>query len=219
MSVELEEKVAGVGALVVCPDWLDRGFLTVKELRTKRSTNKLAGMRSIPMETVEEGETHNQALQRMLCEEITPSIYLGSNLDNILLCRSQLSPGIFLYSYLLEVPWPISFRLGTDTLDVTDPMWIPRTSVLYPDPVNSFAFRPGVYETLTSFSRRLDNPQKFEAATFVNLKNLVPTEAFDLMDQGFSQTEALSRLGLVQQPYPEFQSLDRSRLGQVRLAN
>ncbi|EKD90799.1 MAG: hypothetical protein ACD_30C00090G0020 [uncultured bacterium] len=219
MNIESEERIAGVGALIVCPEWMDRGFLSIEELRAKRSTNKLAGMRSIPMETVEGEETHNQALQRMFREETIPSMNLGSSLDRTLLCSAQLSPGVVLYSYLIEVPWIIKFSSGADTQDVIEPRWIPRTSVLYPDPVNLFAFRPGVYETLVSYNRRLDNPQNFIPETFVNLKNLVSTEVFDLMDQGLSQTEALSRLGLVQQPYPDFPSLDRSRLGRVRLAS
>lgn len=217
MSLELEEKVTGVGALIVCPGWMDRGFLTIKELNSKRSTNKLAGMRSLPMETVEAGETHNLALKRMFFEETIPNPWLGGLLDTTLLCKAQLSPGVVLYSYLVEAPWQTTFSLGSDTQDVTDPHWMPRSRVLFPENNNHFAFRPGVFETIMSYNHRLRDPQNFEPQTFINLKNAVPDRVFDLMDQGVSQTEALSQLGLLPEPPLEPQLEIPHRLGQVYL--
>ena len=61
------EVVSGVGLVLF--DLIGR-ILLLKELKSKIHYCKVAGMLSVPIETIEEGESNDQALRRLIVEEI-----------------------------------------------------------------------------------------------------------------------------------------------------
>jgi len=79
MKSEAITHISGVGALIVPTDIIGNSFVTIVEQDTKRNKNKLRGMRSLPMETVEKEENHRQAIKRLFTEEVViiPSILDG----------------------------------------------------------------------------------------------------------------------------------------------
>lgn len=59
--------VSSVGLLLFAPD---KKMLIIKELTDKVQYEKVAGMLSVPIETVEPGENTLQALRRLVVEEV-----------------------------------------------------------------------------------------------------------------------------------------------------
>src|SRR3989304_9003351 len=141
MPTELVEVKAGVGALIVVPEDLNRGFLTVQELTSKRATSKLAGMKTLPMETVEPGETHEMALRRMLFESAGTGESGGEevglsfvkdedHLTKLKLARCELSPGVVLHAYLIETTPDVAIRSGSWTHEVREAEWTSLEDIL-----------------------------------------------------------------------------------------
>lgn len=58
----------GVGLILIARD--TRRILVLRELRNKPEIEKLAGMVSFPLETMEEGEDKGQVVRRLVDEEI-----------------------------------------------------------------------------------------------------------------------------------------------------
>lgn len=175
---EITENVIGVGALVVTPDFQ---FLTVEELRTKRSTRKIAGMRTAPMETVFAGESDDKALTRLFQEEV---VFNGTSLPldkKVLLCKIQLTRGIWLHGYLLQIEQPSSVVIGTEGNEVANPVWTNIDEVIYSDP-NEWLFRPGVRELILSYLNYLANPQHFSTQHFFQTRGEVPSIVFDFLE-------------------------------------
>ncbi len=56
-------------ALIVTHPYTDQ-ILTLRELESKPHLGKFADMRSIPMETMHDGETHRHAVHRLIREEL-----------------------------------------------------------------------------------------------------------------------------------------------------
>ncbi|MBI2021290.1 NUDIX hydrolase [Candidatus Daviesbacteria bacterium] len=99
MTLELNEIKAGVGALIINPEGK---FLTVRENHSRFDNQKIIGMLSFPMETVESLETHQEGMQRLLMgEEIGRVEVYETSLVQRPLNKIQLNPGIWLYTYLL----------------------------------------------------------------------------------------------------------------------
>lgn len=69
-----ERSIQAVAAMIVCPEGT---VYTVVETVDRPEYGKLTGMRTIPMETMEPGETHVQTLSRLLKEEV------GGNIVNV----------------------------------------------------------------------------------------------------------------------------------------
>lgn len=198
----MAERVAGVGALVIRGDgWQDvlsRCFLTVRELCDKRASNKLAGMLSIPMETVEPGEDLTSALGRMFEEEVVIDGLDRDALESrIKLCKCELRPGVALHTFLITPQRKIRIQIGSHPEEVNGASWTMISDVVS-SYVRPYEFRPGVYESIQSYIRFLNDPNRFETQFFAydELRCTVPEGIFDLIDSGFTQKEALSRLGL-----------------------
>lgn len=194
---EIEERTTGVGALIVVADTHRPDFLTIEETRTKRSSGKLKGMRSLPMETVEDGETHQQALARLLQEEVRlNTVCLAGELIRLKLGRYELTPGVVLHAYVIEAPRDSGISVGSG-VDVQRPEWTSIEEVLATSR-GSLRFRPGVKEIITTYLDYLQDKESFQQVIYSSdeLANTVPNDVYDLIDQGTNETEALSQLGL-----------------------
>src|SRR3989344_4633533 len=152
---EITENVIGVCALLVTSDFR---FLTVQELKTKRSTGKIAGMRTAPMETVVDGESDDDAINRLFQEEVV--LYgIQLTLDKkVLLCKIQLTKGVWLHGYLLQIEKPVLAAIGTEKHEVAGPFWTSIEEVLQSNP-DDRQFRPGVRELVLSYLTFLESPE------------------------------------------------------------
>lgn len=192
----LESKIypkAGVGALIVIPEkWQ---FLTLVELETNRPTNKLAGQRSIPMESVDYGnEDRRLAWKKLFKEEIKPVNFNPRKIDQMLLGQFELVPEIMVHMRAFLVFPTSEIGLGTHSSEVTDLKWLGFDEVLC-EPRGSVRFRPGVRDVVETFCfKYLSNPDQFRPGIcrYHELQNNIPQKVFDLIDQGFSVSKALS---------------------------
>ena len=137
----------GVGILIVTSDGK---FLSIEEKTSNRKTGKKKGARSFPMETVQGGESYQQALKRLLQEEVVLDSVAINSLKK--LCQVEIRNGVWLHSYLLHLPKSITIPVGSST-DVTDPVWVDIDQVLKNG--QGLTFRPGVRETLLEYKRYL----------------------------------------------------------------
>lgn len=62
-------RVRGVALIIEHPS--SGHILTLREMEDKPWLGKLAGMRSIPMETLRDSESHDEAIQRLIHEELS----------------------------------------------------------------------------------------------------------------------------------------------------
>ncbi|TSC89431.1 MAG: Uncharacterized protein G01um10145_588 [Microgenomates group bacterium Gr01-1014_5] len=170
----ITESVVGVGALLVTPDLK---FLTVQELENKRSTGKIAGMRTAPMETVVDGESDDDALKRLFQEEVVLDEAELPLDKKVLLCKIQLTKGVWLHGYLLQIERPVLAVIGTENHEVSDPLWTSIEEVLHSNPDNR-QFRPGVRELVFSYLNFLKSPENFSPHIYPQTQGQVPDEAF-----------------------------------------
>lgn len=185
------EKTAGVGAFMVCGN----EFLGIQEGRPKRKTGKLRGMWSLPMETVKDGEAHSDALIRLWQEEITPGPENNHIKLEDKLCVVQFTPGVWLHSYVFESTSCFPAALGSSAGEILGVRWISLSEVLN-DPIGSLRFRPGVYETVLSYSEYQSKMGDWSALRFPQTRVQVPSKVYDLIESGISQNEVLLHFGL-----------------------
>lgn len=198
MEAGLIEKLGGVGALIINAE--RDSFLTIKELRTKRSTHKLANQRSSPWETIKPGETRRETFGRLQTEEIQILDFDLWDAHWDMLGMIEIAEGVVLHAAFFELPRDVEIRLGTEVTEVNDPRWIPLKEAME-EPPQSFRFRPGVYETVHLYDTyRKPNPFIPEICRFSDLRHKIPAKVFDLIEGGISAKEALSQLGHVWQP-------------------
>lgn len=198
------ERITGVGALIVVPEDPDRGFLTLKELISKRSTHKVAGMRTLPMETLELGETHANAWDRLTKEEIQlgnvtyDSTVVGDNI----LCLCELRPGAVLHVSILEVPADAAIIIGSESQEVSDLRWTRFDDVLNA-PRGDLGLRPGTREVVQSYLAYKMKPGDYSPRVYRyhNLQDKIPHRIFDLIEDGLSLEAALFRLNLASEPF------------------
>lgn len=176
----------GVGALIISPD--HQHFLTIKELETSRRTNKLKGMRSIPMESTEPKETLDQTLDRLFKEEVDiwPRSLRGE------LCRCELARGVVARIYLYEISPDTKISGGSHSTEVTDVGWTSIEDAFF---APFGLFRPGVYEALQSYLQ-IDASEKYNPHfyRYDELWNNIPRYLFDIAE-GATQKRGLSRYG------------------------
>lgn len=203
MSAELVERVTGVGALIVAPADPDRGFLTIEELRSKRSTNKIIGMRALPMETIEPGETHAEAWMRLTSEEIQLQNikYNPRKVAENILCLCELRPGVVLYASVLEVSPYTDVIIGSESLEVADLRWTRFKDVLNA-PAGDLGIRPGTREVVQAYLAYKINPVSYmpQVYRYGDLQDHIPDKLFEMIESGVSLEESLFRLKLVSEP-------------------
>ena len=199
-----QEAVAGLGVLVVVPEDHKRGFISLTELRSSRSTHKLAGSRTVPMESLEVGETQAQTLERLTKEEIQlrhftydPSRVLSSRL-----VTCELRPGVRVPTYLLQVPPKTNIIVGSEAHEVADLRWTPFEEVLEA-PKCDLSLRPGTREAILSYLDFSRNNGGFKPAIYKysDLKDPIPDEVFDMVEAGLSVKASLFRLKLASAPF------------------
>lgn len=212
------ERVAGVGALIVVPKDPDRGFLTLEELISKRSSNKLRGSRTLPMETVEPGETHADAWERLTSEEIQLQNvgYDPREVTRNLLCKCELRPGVVLYTSVLEVPPDAAVIIGSESQEVANLRWTSFADVLNA-PKGDLGIRPGTREVIQAYLAYMENPMSYELRIFMysGLYDKIPDSVFDLIESGVSLVESLFRLKLASEPFARSVVLARLQSLQV----
>lgn len=174
-SPEFVETLAGVGLLIITANGY---FLSIEEARTNRRTAKIKGMRSLPMETIESGETHKKALKRLLKEEVSTE-NLSGHTDPTKLCRVQLTPGVWLHAYLIPVNCIFQAEAGTHK-DALNPKWVHINEVLNSDPKDR-RFRPGTREVLKSYLEFHQN-NTFQPGLYFRCGDEIPQEVFDELD-------------------------------------
>lgn len=160
MSEAFMEIKSGVGTVIVSRNHDCERILTVKELTTWPATNKIAGMRSFPMETIEGEETHLDALKRALIEEVV----IHSDLDwasTRFLGRYEIRQGVVLHAYLLTLSEQPKISPGSFVDEVGDPEWTPVDEILR-EPADSRTYRPGMLEVIESYRKFLANPETYE---------------------------------------------------------
>lgn len=107
-----ENLLEGVCAFIPHPLYPEEQFLVLYENELKRATNKVPGMFSPVIETVNQGESHPQTLERAIYEELTQEHYkhllptTQDELDRYKLCEIDLPPNARLYAYLIEAKNP-----------------------------------------------------------------------------------------------------------------
>lgn len=179
---EMIEQKSGVGAFIVDPHRPDL-FLAITELTSNESSNKLPNMYSPPFETIEKGETHKDALGRIFTEElkiIKGKISLPEDLGKKRLCSIQLSLGVWLHAYLIEIPKGVVFGRGEMKDEVGPPFWVTMRSVLRTDNYPyDLTFRPGTLEIVKSYCGYLcqDN---FQSLVYPRTFHSIPLVMFDL---------------------------------------
>lgn len=194
--VDIIENKSGVGAFIVAPERPD-SFLAITELTSKRSSNKLCGMYSPPFETVEDGETHQDALRRVFTEElriIRGEVPIPKDLESAKLCVVQLSPNVWLHTYLLQASEGTIFRLGDMKHEVGMSFSAKIKDVIESgnDPT-SLIYRPASIEIAYSYLKYLRDPQNFQPLIYQKTFHSVPAEIFDRLERQANQNEALSR--------------------------
>lgn len=206
MNREFDGKVAGITAIFYIPDQAERFCPTIQELRTKRSTNKVALQRTVPMESSQSGESEEETLLRLMTEEIR--LLNTSPLDAARAAKrisvSELNRGVFVPVYSVPVPPETEFILGTHKKEVANLRWTSMGEI-YDEPAGSLYFRPGNFEAIASHFAYLSDPQNYQPRqiNFSELKHKIPKKLFDLVEGGISPDIALSQLGLNWRRQPE----------------
>lgn len=192
---EIRETIAGVCALIVTPDGM---FAAVQETKHSRVTNKVPGMISAPMETVKPGESYQQALERLLEEEVKV-IGLGKPEAQTELCRVQLSPDVWVHAYLITVGERLPLRSGDDG-ETINPQWMSIDEIIKADP-NERRFRPGMREIVESYLTltHLQNGSTYEPSVYFVPQGSVPEEVFHQIEADSSQSISGSPTNPLQQ--------------------
>ncbi len=215
---ELEGRIAGLGLVIVTQNSLDRGFISLTELRSKRSTHKVAGSITIPMESRESGETPAENLARLTTEEIQLRNF-SYNPEQVLsqkLCTCELRPGVIVPMYLLEVSSATDVIPGSESQEVAGLRWTQFTEAVA-SPQNDLRLRPGTREAVWSYLTYWRNPADFKPLvySYEQLTDHIPSEIFDQIEKGVSLEEALSQLQLASEPSAKSLILARSSVPRV----
>ncbi len=177
MFSEGTAEIFGVAAFIVKPP---HDVLTIEEFITKRSTNKIAGQRSVPMETVEEGEDIEHALKRLLDEEIRVKPLVTERLTQHEICRFRPLGHILVRTFYLEANNLSVVLTGSEVTEVGNPEWEPITTLIG-HPLGSRRYRGGNRESgwsgLNFHMGKNQMPDIYESVI-----DEIPSEAFDMLE-------------------------------------
>lgn len=181
----LERQIEGVAAFIAAPKYYR--VLTIEELQTKRSTNKIAGMRSIPMETVEPGESYEDALRRLLEEEVMIELGVNYSTSRLLstceLCVFQMIPNVWVHTFFLGTAGTHMTRVGSEAKEVANPKWEHVRDILDHD-LGSRLYRGGNRESVWSFLREMRNELYPRPDIYEKITDRVPAWVFDEIEVG-----------------------------------
>lgn len=210
MTTESPERIAGVAAVIYIPQMLEKGCITLEELRTKRSTNKTAHQRTVPMESSLTDESEVQILTRLTKEEVHISNFpIGEAIRRcyrIAVC--ELNADIFVSVYGLPLPPSVDIIIGSESKEVANLEWTPFEKIIK-EPKASLYFRPGNFEAVSSHLASLKDPEHYTPRrySYSDLKHKIPIRLFDLVESGFTVDRALFQLGIDQRFWPNSLSL------------
>lgn len=125
----------------------DRFIYTIRENETNTSYDKIAGMRSIPMETLKHGETRESALARLLIEEITERLEV-TNFERV----GMYGVGVAAVTcWTVEVGPQVGinphFSFYNNGDGVSEPLWVPPDELIN----NGFWLRRGALEMVSDY--------------------------------------------------------------------
>jgi 8-oxo-dGTP pyrophosphatase MutT (NUDIX family) len=177
------------------------------EKNAKEKSGKLQGQLGFPYETVEPGESHPQAIERLLEEEVTVTagqIAILNPLESAKLAIVRVSKpevGAWLHAYQIPVTPETQFRRGTFDHEVGDPIWVDVRKVLTTEGAQRVLFKGGTTEIARAHLAHLKNPHELRRRIVENPTELPNWAVYELMKKGFTQIEALSQLGIDPTPF------------------
>lgn len=210
------EFIAGVCPVLYKPSDTAR-ILMIPELTAKEATGKLAGMWGPPFETVEEGETHRQAIERCIFDEETKvrqgRIFIPDNLQDTRLCVVRISPpevAAWVHAYSIPVSDDFEVERGNFNHEVGNPEWVDCQTVIEAEKgANRIVFKPATYEIIKAHIERLSNPGQFQHKEVLTPVNLPDWRIYQLIEGGVSQFEALFLSGVDPTPLLNSEELIR----------
>lgn len=215
MPHERVELIAGVCPIIYRESEPTK-VLVVPELTAKEVTGKFSRMWGLGYETVEEGESHWETIRRFFIEEVRAregEIVLPLDLEPTKIAIIRISPpemAAWVHAYPCPVPDSFEARRGNFVDEVGAPVWLDTQAILGEEQgPNRMIFRAGTYELVRAFENRLAHPTDNTVAIIPTPINLPDWRVYRLIEQGFSQTEALSQLGI--DPQPLLSSWERVR--------
>ncbi len=204
------KRAEAVAALIVGQGSHQESFLGVSHLGSKRISGRIgSGLQvSIPTETMNEGETHLDALGRMLRVE---ELWVEGVSDR------HLSAGVHLNSTRLITPQSDAilhtyvYRASRDTHvrileeEIAEVGWVDMDTVLGA-PEDSWWVRPSVFESIADFLGWDFDAHNYSPFDWTDqaLYHPIHDGIYGLLDAGLSERQALSQLGLLgsDQPRP-----------------
>lgn len=109
-----------VAAIIISSDGLERRVYTIEETVDRTDYGKATGMRTIPMETANEGETKEETLRRLIDEEVGRGILEIRNIERIGIYGIGVAAAT---CFLVEVEVK-NGQGSVDLGDVKDPRWM-----------------------------------------------------------------------------------------------
>lgn len=190
-------QLTGVGAFIIPSGLNQEKFLAIQEKQDKRQSNRLKGMLTLPMETGESGETVYETLERLFKEEVKINGYYKTVAK---LGVYEINYGVVLTAFLVEVDPDVQVSVGTFTEEVNNLQWVQMQNVLTTS-AHDLSYRPGVWEVVKSYNDFNRNHELYQPQVFNynDIRHKISPEVFNLIEQGVTRSEALSRYGLQMQ--------------------
>lgn len=120
----MEQQLHGVALLLFEGNDVQHIYM-VRERRSKSHIAKQAGMHSIPMETMEENETPDQAVQRLLTEEVGIPTYEIHFIGEIFFDKTRTTVAYTVHCFITVANSNVPACLHSDTEDVERIGWRP----------------------------------------------------------------------------------------------
>ncbi len=192
--------------------------LVVQEKTAKELTGKYAGMWGLGYETVEDGETHQDAIKRFFNEEVKPRtgrLLLSDSTNTAEIAIVRISPPekeAWVHAYECPVSDDFEVNQGEFVDEIGDSAWINIKAILSTEGTqNHILFKGGTYEIAKEHAKRIRGEQA-SANIYFYTSNIPDWRLYRLLEQGISQSEALSQLRIDQTPLINYPALIRSLL-------
>ncbi len=200
------ELISGVGAVIYRQNNPHQVLMTT-EKNSKEESGKLQGQLGFPYETVEPGESHAQAMDRLLQEEVAVTagrIAIPHPLESAKLSIVRVSKpevGAWLHAYQISATQDSQFRRGSFDHEVGEPVWVDVRRILATQGTQRVLFKGGTSEIARAHLAHLENPHQLRSLIVEKPTELPNWEIYELMKKGFTQIEALSQLGIDPTPF------------------
>lgn len=224
MTTDRVELVTGVGILLYRQNDPDQVLIS-REIQYKELTGKLAGQwGTTGFETQElkaDGipENHREVIERYFHEEIRVvkgNVDIPYDLEEAKLCIARISPpekAAWVHVYHTPVSDDFKSEIGECSDEISEVQWASCKKILaFRGTRFEKIIRPPGYEILQEHVWFIDGMFRHEERIYPNPLNLPPWEVYQLIEQGFSQDQALSLLGYAYAPRILRESSDLIRL-------